>query len=217
MALNGSSCNKKYMMFLLNYIGKGFHTGLEFNFRDFIIDHNLQDDEFQKLIKDYNKHNFPKEQNLIINEIMFDVNFLKEISELTIPYHTVILQHPDNHWKMNYKGMKLQDYWKTKPVKEWYNLPPIWWNENKFKDQLLPHLNTKPYIKVIDLFMKIQLSSIDKGSALTIYDIFFATIGLSRDCNRFIIEYDKGYKIVYESDGELILQPNVDNGLNNIK
>lgn len=203
--------SKEYMMFLLNHLAQGYHSGFGFSDRGHDIDIHgyLNDENFRNLIRDDSEFRggerdeyldeLDENHNCIsmIKTVVFYPALLKEKAKLTIPYHTVILKYEE-------------DEWMRKP-KEWYNLPPTWWTGDKFKDKILPYLNTKPYININDPFMKITISSDDKGSDLTIDDILFATIGMASDSTRCILMHDEEYKILSDQNGILTLEPNMDN------
>jgi len=193
--------SKPYMMFVLNTLAQGYHSGLGFD--DFEIKGDLNDEDFINLIREdfeYRGLNVDEVLEYIEDDMfIFDSCLLKDKAKYKILYKTVILQYPS-------------DYWRRKRTDEWYNNPSTWWKPyDKFKHKLLPYLNTRSYIKVNDSYMKITISAEDKGSELTIDDILFATRGLASDDTRCICESDTKYTILYDDNETLILQPNMDN------
>ena len=70
-----------------------------------------------------------------------------------------------------------------------------------------PDLSSRPYIHVIDPFMKVIIDAKEKGSLLTIDDILFATRALSLDATR---SYDR-FRILNETLHTLSLEPEMDN------
>ena len=117
-------------------------------------------------------------------KFIFDINKLKALANTPIPDKDfIILKYTKNTW---------------------YGSPRIWWNSmNKYAQKLspfyrqfvLPDLSSRPYIHVIDPFMKVIIDAKEKGSLLTIDDILFATRALSLDATR---SYDR-FRILNET------------------
>ena len=80
-------------------------------------------------------------------------------------------------------------------------LPPF------YRAFVLPTLSTRPYIHVIDPFMKVIIDAKEKGSPLTIDDILFATRALALDASR---DYDR-FKLLNETFHTLTLEPEIYN------
>lgn len=128
--------------------------------------------------------------------VLHDYNEIIKESETILPYKKIIIKFTD------------KNYWIKKP-NEWYNEPSKWWkNCTKFKKYALPYLCSRNYINVKIPFMKVEVSSEEKGCSLTINDILFATRGLMCDDTRTI---DEGYVILKESEDILKLEPKIDN------
>lgn len=196
-------CSKPYMMFILNKLAQGYHSGLGFDRPE--IRGNINDNDFVNLLEeDYEYQGLDADE--IYEEFFedeetftFDSCLLKDKAKLKLLYKTIILKYP-------------VDYWYKRKTDEWYNQPSTWWKPyDKFKDRLLPYLNSRTYIKIDNPYMKVTISADDKGYELTIDDILFATRGLASDDTRCICEHDTQYTILYDDDNTLILRPNMDN------
>jgi hypothetical protein len=125
--------------------------------------------------------------------ITYDEKYLEGLSKKRIMYKTVIIKFSENSWN----GVP----------DEWYNQESNkWWKKTKSK--LLP-LNTRKYIKIVEPFMEVSISSVIKGSLITIDDILFASRDLMADATRTI---DEGYKVLSsDKNAVLILEPCIDN------
>ncbi len=113
-----------------------------------------------------------------------------------IKYKDVILKYKENKW-----------YEMPMP---WFNKPSKWWTTvlSHLYSFVLPHLYTRPYIKVVKPFMEVHISTDKKGGPLTLNDILFAGRALALDDTR---TYDEGFKLLSDKDGVLVLEPQMDN------
>jgi hypothetical protein len=118
----------------------------------------------------------------------------EEDSKIEIEYDTV---------KIMFEG-RARDYWFRMPDEDWYNKH----NFNPYNNgQGLPTLDTRPYIRVINLYMEVHILKKQKGSPITLDDILFASRGLCMDHSRVIDEY----KILSDNNSTLVLVPTIDN------
>jgi len=118
----------------------------------------------------------------------------EEDSQIEVEYDTV---------KIMFEG-RPRDYWFRMPDEDWYNKH----NFNPYNHgQGLPTLDSRPYIDVIDRYMKVHVSKQKKGSPITLDDILFATRALCADGTRVIDEY----KILSDNNSTLVLVPTIDN------
>lgn len=197
------SVDNEYMMFLLNTLGQAYNSGSGFDFyydvyylknnkyfEDFI---DFIDEAFAKNYKvmDSEENKYQRKSEITSDYIMFDLEFLKKKSQIPVTFKTIILKYDEGYWTYG-KPHKIS---KPNRVYEWYKAD--------FK--------TRPYIKVNDPFMKITISAQEKGSAITIDDILFATRGMALDNSR-IITVDGGYEIVSSlGTSMIVLRPCMDN------
>ncbi len=79
----------------------------------------------------------------------------------------------------------------------------------------MPFIKSRSYIKINKPFSEIAISADKKGSDLTIDDILFSNRAMCVDGNKYVVKsYTdpfKGYRILYDYNGELLLESNVDN------
>jgi len=166
------------------------------------IERDNDEDIDDKNINDNNDtENSDQDDEIDEFNIVCDLNSVMNLSYSTIPHKKVIIQYSD------------KNYWERLPT-EWYNRPSNWWkNIGKINEYLLsyvlPYFNTcDRYIKVIEPFMKIEISAENKGTRININDIFFATRGLMADDTRTV---DSGYKVIANDGITLVLEPEIDN------
>jgi hypothetical protein len=130
---------------------------------------------------------------------------IAEMADVKVPYQTVVIKYR-------------RDTWQGYP-KEWYNKRRLrrytlgeikkGLNKEKYEDDEddLPFLNTRKYIKVVYPFMRVEVSAVQKGKALTVDDILFATRALAWDATRSYFRFT-----ILDSDKEtLTLEPYMDN------
>ena len=113
-----------------------------------------------------------------------------EDSQIEVEYNIV---------KIMFQG-ESRDYWYRMPYEDWYNI-------KKYNRGGVPNLDTRPYIDVIDRYMKVHVSKEKKGSPITLNDILFASRALCADGTRVIDRY----KILSDNNSTLILVPTIDN------
>ena len=92
-----------------------------------------------------------------------------KFSETKVPFQKVVIfTDPDNFTD------KPQNNWA-----EWYNYKSdnIFYNiyPDSRRENILQPLNTKPYITILDPFIRVKISRKDKGSDLILDDILFAS------------------------------------------
>jgi hypothetical protein len=116
--------------------------------------------------------------------------------------------------------ISLTTEWATKP-KEWYNYKigtrPLLRGESKqdgiLADEnisftiVLPPINSRPYIKIVEPFEKVKLYTSLKGGDLTAEDVFFAARALCGDDTR---SYDQFIVAQYD-EKHLHLEVEIDN------
>lgn len=99
----------------------------------------------------------------------------------------------------------------------WFGKPNEWWNDPEqrhygvgkyYTVSELPLLKDVKYIKVVEPFMRVDLSSTKKKSNLTVHDVLLACNALCLDNSRTIGE---GFKVLSQTDTELVLEPQIDN------
>lgn len=123
-------------------------------------------------------------------EVSYQYSEIIELSNTDIQYSKIIVKFENPEWKYG------------KPEK-WYNKPI----DRSGNDDVLECLNTRSYINVINPFSEIEISSLTKGSAITIDDVLFACRGLCLDGYRC---YDS-FKILHANQDLLVLEPEIDN------
>ena len=201
------------MIFILNKLSRLYNSSLGFN-HDYEINeiysiHNslLLIDAFRskELVFDWGFVGISNKEYKNIEQIKYDSSFciyydnkilLEEQAKLFVPYKTIIIKYMiQNNWKNNFP------IWYNSKINEWFN------------GVVLSNLETRPYIKVKDIFMEVIVSSLEKGSNLTVDDILFATRALS-PCQDLYINKGKGYKILSETIDTLILEPDINTSNN---
>ncbi len=172
----------------------------------FTLNDNDNIDKIKKLLLKNNafimmqSENFRKttnEINIMTEDEIFDIieqngiyyhkKYVDNIMKIKIPFNKVIVKYTSNTW-----------YGK---LKEWYNV------KNKDYTYILPRLNTRKYIKIIEKFMIIDIEALCKNAPITVDDIMFATRGLMVDDSRFI----DNFKILKIKKDTLTLEPEIDN------
>lgn len=183
----------QYQIFLLTTIGKMYHTGFGLNDKQFYLEisKDKYNNELCEFVEDYGVDEDD-------NTAYFHDYMIKPLTNMIIPFYIIIIKHKEN-------------YWRVKNEREWYNTKSTWWHEDKFKDRLLPFLNTRPYIIVDDPYQQITISAEKKGRQLTIDDVLFATRALACDDTRRVVGDRGGYKIISVTNNILILEPCMDN------
>lgn len=183
----------EYQLFLLNTLGRMYHTGFGLNddsrYLELYID--KYNGDLCEFIEQYADDEDEDEGMAYFHDYI-----LKRLTTMIIPFSIVIIKYQ-------------RDAWYSKPD-EWYNKKSIWWKDDKFQNRLLPFLNTRPYITVVEHAMQVSISVEKKGSSITIDDILFATRALAADDIRTVVE-GTGYRIISINDNILTLEPNMDN------
>ena len=200
----GQLCNRGEMLITLNKLSRVHRAHDGFGKRPSITGRAFTDINFDKLLDDAFKYGdkvvrgrttITDKTKLRPNdqiEILYDINKLQRQSQTPISYRNIILKYEDPF------------YWEKLP-REWYNVPPTFLTGPR-----LPYLNSRPYIKVDNPFMQVIISADIKNNKLTIDDILFATRALVADETRYIND-GRGYRIIEDLDGTLVLEPSVDN------
>jgi hypothetical protein len=150
------------------------------------------------------------------DEEMFHID-LQKAKDLAVLYKlghkTVIIrldrQGESSGWREKPgKNTKMCFYGKQKEAKYWYEFPAeMFENNSKGKCQLLGPLSERKYIKVVDLFDEIEISSSKKKSQITIDDVLFACRGLCADDTRGI----HGFDILSDDGSTLVMRADIDN------
>lgn len=170
----------------LTFLGRIYHTGFGFikeKDSDMVINYGYNYDD----------------DGLEHDDVSIPYNELIERANKTVNYKKVILKFgPDFRW---YKM----------PEQEWYNNPEGsgWWQNTERK--LLPTLTTKPYIKIVNKFLEVEIDANLKGSPITLEDILFATRCLALDDTRTACNYNDTYTVLSYSKDVLVLDPGIDN------
>ena len=150
-----------------------------------------------------------KNGEIIQNESQVKL-IIEKLNRLGPIYHSFSGLHSlnieDSQIEVEYNIVKImfqgesRDYWYRMPYEDWYNI-------KKYNRGGLPTLDTRPYIDVIDRYMKVHVSKEKKGSPITLNDILFASRALCADGTRVIDRY----KILSDNNSTLILVPTIDN------
>lgn len=125
-------------------------------------------------------------------DIKFNYDEIIEESKIIVPYSEVIIKYTQNNWYGE--------------LREWYNQPSTRWRSFTpfLRPYVLPYLNTRDYITIIEPFMEVRISK----ERISIDDILFATRALMLDDRRII---NDGYSILNETPEVLTLEPHMDN------
>jgi hypothetical protein len=130
--------------------------------------------------------------------IRYDIDTLKEESGAELHFENVIIKF-------------FEDTWRGKPSMiggGWFNkVDPAKKSLIEGHCGYLPFLNTRKYIKIIDPFMKVEISSKKKGAPITIEDVLFASRALAMNGWRTI----GTFKILKNDGVNLVLEPQTDN------
>lgn len=206
---------------ILNMLGHHYHTYLGFHPESQDEPHiliEMEDVEDNDMIHQYY-------QNLM--DLSDDGNVWIERKSYKLDYEGFIKECSDKYCKIYLDINKVKE-WADTPIigkdlitimyqkNDWFGNPRIWWNspskwfknlKPRIKPNILLPLNSRPYIHVIEPFMRVEIDAIEKGSPITIDDILFATRALALDETR---TYD-GFKILNETLRTLTLEPEMDN------
>jgi hypothetical protein len=197
---------------LLNNLGRYYHTGDGFEFKD-------------RIHKKYTcrtcipSGSTPKwfSDNLDSVFSMYDskIYWYDDLDEDILDFEELYVLNPiRNITKMSQKKTVFEEVVIKHLVNDWYGtLPGNWYDKHKnrwaggINSMKLPPVKSKPYITVVEHLMEVKISAVTKRSPITINDILFATRVLAIDSTRECNEYT-----VLEVDGNtLTLTPEIDN------
>ncbi len=201
-------------LYHLNKLGQLYHSYFGFHPEescDYISQECYYTDsemEYNELVKYFNDEHsiFDVEGNHItdVNDIKMDAEYAIEYdyneilneSRTIVDYNEVVIKYKENTW-----------YGK---LREWYNEPRknLVTPSEYLKPYILPYLNTRSYITIVEPFMKVVVSKEKKGTYLNIDDILFATRALMIDETRTV---NGGYTILSETEETLVVEPDIDN------
>lgn len=168
----------------LTFLGKIYHTGFGF-----------QKEKNTNMVINYGCNN---EDNEDADDELIQYDELVNRANKVVQYKKIILK-----FESDYEWYKMPN--------DWYNNPSKWWKDDRFQNDLLPYLNSREYIRVVDRFIEIEINSEKKGSPITLDDILFATRGLALDDTRTVCNFDDKYKIVSSNCDTLVLEVGLDN------
>ncbi len=197
---------------LLNIISRTYHSGLGYKIDEQYIEKedilcNVQNQIIEEVDKTDDENCF---------EAFLNLDLAKSTSENYLLKHkTIILRlyTKKSGIVWNPKPNKVRTTWfrdiQVLDAKYWYDLPSYVFFSNRDKKELMltGPLMSRPYIHVVDEFVKIRLSSEEKESQLTIDDVLFACRGLCADDTRSI----QSFNVLSDNGSTLKLKVNIDN------
>lgn len=164
--------------------------------RDILVDEDEEEDKFT--VKSF--------EDLVNDEeydIIFDTNYLEQKAKTILPYKKIIIKYTKNTWRSKFTDFNIETAWYNQKSKWFVHKKSSSWS----KEDVLPFLNTRSYINVVEPFMNVEIEKSLKKDFLTIDDILFATRALAGDETRV---YDK-FSLISEKNGVLTLTVEMDN------
>lgn len=130
----------------------------------------------------------------------------------TLPHKTVILRlnhRGETNWKITPHKVKKTCFDDENVVKkrcDWYQLPTRSSKYNPTK-QFVGSFSERPFIRVVDPYEEIKISSVKKGSQITVDDVLFGSRGLCFGPDRSV----ENYTVLRDTGSTLVLMVKIDN------